>query len=126
MNTHNNSKKFPRRVYVICSTTKGSKKLHKITDTILEGLPHIKSQEMIGDIPPVYTIPCTIVPYTRYIREVLVDLINNMKLETFYYDMYYYYYTDRSGYHHYKPTQLSYRGTVMLSPTEAVDCLLED
>jgi hypothetical protein len=81
---------------------------------------------MIGDIPPVYTIPCTIVPYTRYIREVLVDLINNMQVETFYYDMYYYYYTDRSGYHHYKPTQLSYRGTVMLSPTEAVDCLLED
>lgn len=126
MDTHNNSKKFPRRVYVIRSTTKGSKKLHKITDTILEGLPHIKSQEMISDIPTGYTVPCTIVPYNRYIREVLVDLINNMKLETFYYDMYYYYCTGRNGYHHYKPTQLSFRGTVMLSPTEAVDCLLED
>lgn len=126
MESYTNSKKFPLRLYVICSTTKGSKKLHKITDTILEGLPHIKSQEMIGDIPTGYTIPCTIVPYNRYIREVLIDLINNMELETFYYSMYYYQYTDKSGYHHYKPAQLSYRGTVMLSPTEAVDCLLED
>lgn len=132
MGSCNTSKKFPLNVYVIHSTVqyKGARKLCKITDTILKGLPHIKTHKLFGkmDKPFIYPEPCILVPCNRYICNILIDLVDSMgHNRTFYYDPYRYWYTDKNGYHCYKPIISAFKdGTIKLSPIEAVDCLLED
>lgn len=131
MGSCNTSKKFPLNLYVVQPIVicKGMYKLHKITDTILEGLHYIKTHKLIGDIdnPFIYPDPCILVPYNRYTRRILLDLVDNMRYKkTFYYDPYRYWYTDKNGYHYYKPVTPTYKNVIKLSPIEAADCLLED
>lgn len=133
MGSCNTSKKFPLNLYVVQPIVKckGTYKLHKITNTILGGLPHVKTHKLLGDInnnPFVYPDPCILVPYNRYTREILLDLVDNMGYKkTFYYDPYRYWYTDKNGYHYYKPIVPAFRGsTIKLNSIEAVNCLLED
>lgn len=125
------SKNYPLNIYVIHPTfkRKDTSKLRKIIDTILKGLPYIKTHELIGDVANSHTYPdpYIIVPYNRYTRNILLDLVYSMHYtKTFYYDPYKYRYTDKNGYHYYTPVELTYRSTIKLSPTEAINCLLED
>lgn len=125
------SKNYPLNIYAIHSTfkRKDTSKLRKIIDTIVEGLPYIKTHELIGDVdnPHTYPDPCIIVPYNRYICNILLDLVDSMQYtKTFYYVSYKYRYTDKNGYHYYTPVEPTYRSTIKLSPTEGIDCLLED
>lgn len=132
MSSCNTSKKFPLNLYVVQSIVKckGTHKLHKITDTILEGLPHIKTHKLLGNTnnPFIYPDPCILVPYNRYTCKILIALVDSMRHKrTFYYDPYRYWYTNKNGYHCYKPIISAFRGsTIKLSPIEAADCLLED
>lgn len=132
MGSYNISKKFPLNLYVVQSivTCKGMYKLHKITDTILEGLPHIKTHKLLGNTNNsfIYPDPCIVVPYNHYICNILIDLVDSIRNKrTFYYDPYKYWYTDKNGYHYYKPILSAFRdNTIKLSPIEAADCLLED
>lgn len=124
-------KKYPLSIYAIFSTYKGKDtiKLRKITDSILEGLPHIKTHELIGDKdnPHIYPDPCMIIPCNQCTRKILLDLEGSMQYtKTFYYNQYKYRYTDKHGYHYYAPVVPTYRSTFKLSPTEAIDCVLED
>lgn len=122
------SKKFPLNLYVIQPIVKckGTHKLHKITDTILEGLPHIKTHKLLGNTNN--PDPCILVPCNRYTCKILIDLVDSIRHNrTFYYDTYRYWYTNKNSYHCYKPIVYAFKGsTIKLSPIEAADCLLEN
>lgn len=70
-----NNRKYPLKVYVVCPKFKrrGTSKLQKIVDTAIKGLPHVKTEDIIDDVDSPYTIknPCIVIPYNKYIREIL-------------------------------------------------------